>query len=394
MSTPGWTTPADVRSKLVGLWERGRLLADVAAPIGKFPLRIALKGPKTSELGTRFEDVRCWVNELRSIGQARLESREINHRQLGPNTIPVALWFDTVDATAATIGKTRDLRQFRALVELTRSRCPELTPLLASRPLDALAEHEVWPRLLDVVDWVRLHPRPDIYLRQVDVAGVHTKLIEQNQRTLGAMLDLVMPDSAINPAAGHVDFVRRYGFRSRPRIIRFRSLDPSLRLTYSDVDHHYSLTAPDFGRIDPPQRVFITENEINFLAFPDSPGALVVFGAGSGFDHFSLVPWLAEVPVHYWGDIDTHGMAILDQLRGFIPHAASLMMDHATLVAHRGFWGLEERPTRRDLPRLTDAELLVYNDLRDNRLQPNLRLEQERIRFGWVRDHVEATTLT
>ena len=130
------------------------------------------------------------------------------------------------------------------------------------------------------------------------------------------------------------------------------------------------------------------------FSIPDSPGAIVVFGAGSGFDHFALVPWLAEDPVHYWGDIDTHGMAILDQLRGFIPHAVSLMMDHDALMAHRGFWGTEERPTRRDLRRLTDAELAVYNDLRDNRLPPNLRLEPERNRFGWVRAHIEAATLT
>ena len=129
------------------------------------------------------------------------ESRDINHRQLGANTILFAMWFDTADAAPATIGKTRDLHRFRALVDLTGSRCPELTPLLGKRPLDALAEDEVWPRLLDVVEWLRLHPRPGIYLRQVDVAGVHTKLIEQHQRMLGAMLDLVMPESAINPTA-------------------------------------------------------------------------------------------------------------------------------------------------------------------------------------------------
>lgn len=83
-----------------------------------------------------------------------------------------------------------------------------------------------------------------------------------------------------------------------------------------------------------------------------------------------LVPWLAEVPVHYWGGIDTHGVAILDQLRGFIPRAVSLMMDHDTLMAHRGFWGREEQPTRRDLPRLTAAEFAVFNDLATTGFSP------------------------
>ncbi len=31
--------------------------------------------------------------------------------------------------------------------------------------------------------------------------------------------------------------------------------------------------------------------------------------------------WLKERDLFYWGDIDTHGFAILDQLRGHFPHA-------------------------------------------------------------------------
>jgi hypothetical protein len=391
---PGWSTPADVRSKIQRHWQAGRILADVAQAGALFPLRVTLKGPSSTELGSRFEDLRAWVTELQSVKQGRLELREINHRQLGPNTIPLAVWFDSADAACATIGTSRDLQRFRSLVALTESRCSELLAVLIRRPLDALAEADAWPVLLDIVEWLRAHPRPGIYVRQVDVPGVHTKFIEQHRRMLGAMLELVLPESAIDPTAGTNDFVRRYGFAPRPRIIRFRALDPELRLASRDVDFQYSLTAADFGRIEPPKRVFITENEINFLAFPDSPGAMVVFGAGSGFDHLPHVPWLADVPVHYWGDIDTHGMAILDQLRGFAPHAESLMMDSETLMMHQGFWGTEDTPTTRDLGRLTHAELALYDDLRDNRIRANLRLEQERIRFGWVRSQVAQATQT
>lgn len=390
MTDSGWSTPADLRSTLRRLWTRGRVLGDVALPSQLFPLRISLKRPSSTELGTRFEDVRAWVAELRLMRHARVESHEVNHRQLGPNTIPRAVWFDTVDAACAAIGKSGELQTFRSLVVLTESRYPALMPLLGKRPLDALEVADAWPLLLDVVDWLHARPRPGIYVRQVDVAGVHTKFIEQHQRMLGAMLDLVLPEVAIDRAASYNDFARRYGFLARPRMIRFRSLDPTQRLTDTAVDHHYSLTASDLGRIEPPRRLFITENEINFLAFPDSPGGIVVFGAGSGFEHLAEIPWLAAVPVHYWGDIDTHGLAILDQLRAFAPHAASLMMDHATLVEHRGFWGTEEKPTRRELSRLNETELTLYNDLRDNRLHINLRLEQERIRFGWVRAQVDS----
>jgi len=94
--------------------------------------------------------------------------------------------------------------------------------------------------------------------------------------------------------------------------------------------------------------------------------------------------WLAHCQVYYWGDIDTHGFAILDQLRAHVPHARSLLMDRATLLAFEDQWGIEETQTRRDLLRLDAGSL--YDDLRDNRIRPTLRLEQERIAFGWVED--------
>lgn len=390
MTATGWSTPADIRAELMRRWERGRILAEVAEPGDLFPFRVGLKRATSPELGTRFEEVRAWVTGLRTLAQARLETREVNHRQLGANSIPAAVWFDTVDAVAATIGHTRDLARFRAMVDLTTARCPELVPLLAKRPMEALAEAEVWPRLLDIASWVRDHPRPGIYVRQVDVLGVHTKLIERHQRMLAAMLDIMLPEGAVDHSGGPADFARRYGFRVRPRLVRFRYLDPRLGLRPADVDRHYTLTAADFGRIDPPARVFMTENEINFLAFPDVADAVVIFGAGSGLEQLADVPWLAGVPVHYWGDIDTHGLAILDQLRAVVPHATSLMMESETLLAHREYWGVEDKPTRRDLHRLNQAEFALYDDLRDNRLQPNLRLEQERIRFGWVQAAVDA----
>ena len=132
-------------------------------------------------------------------------------------------------------------------------------------------------------------------------------------------------------------------------------------------------------------RVFITENEINYLAFPPAPDSLLVFGAGYGFDALAQAGWLADRALHYWGDIDTHGFAVLDQLRSRWPHAQSFLMDRPTLLAHSPQWTDEPQPTQRDLPRLAADERALYDDLRWLRLQDTpLRLEQERIGFGWV----------
>jgi hypothetical protein len=130
--------------------------------------------------------------------------------------------------------------------------------------------------------------------------------------------------------------------------------------------------------------VFISENETIFLAFPPMQRAIVLFGAGYGWDALQNAAWLHRCALRYWGDIDTHGFAILDQFRSHFPHAVSLLMDRETLLAHRSHWGDEAEPVRHDLARLTAQEAQVYDDLRFDRLQPKLRLEQERIGYGWV----------
>jgi hypothetical protein len=102
--------------------------------------------------------------------------------------------------------------------------------------------------------------------------------------------------------------------------------------------------------------------------------------------------WLSRCHVHYWGDIDTHGFAILDQLRCRFDHAESFLMDRTTLLAFESQWGEEEKQALRDLPRLNGEERALYDDLRDNRIRRNLRLEQERIGFSWVESALSVLT--
>ena len=72
------------------------------------------------------------------------------------------------------------------------------------------------------------------------------------------------------------------------------------------------------------------------------------------------------------------------EVRAHFAHVESFRRDRATLLACEAHWGEEDRQTLRELPRLNAEEGALYNDLRDNRLGRNLRLEQERIGFGRV----------
>ena len=86
----------------------------------------------------------------------------------------------------------------------------------------------------------------------------------------------------------------------------------------------------------------------------------------------------------YWGDIDTHGFAILNRLRHHLPHARSMLMDRATLLDHRDHWTTESSPTAALLDRLDPAESALCADLISDADAPSLRREQERISFAAI----------
>ena len=54
-------------------------------------------------------------------------------------------------------------------------------------------------------------------------------------------------------------------------------------------------------------------------------------------------------------------------------------------MAHQPFWVRETGWHDAPLPRLTDTEHSLYNDLRFNHLGERVRLEQEKISFTWLK---------
>jgi hypothetical protein len=387
ISSANWTTPRDLQEQLRRLWKRGELLRSLTGGDRAFPLRLTLKGPTSADLAGRFEAVRAWIAGLVAFGQIRIEWREFTHRVLGLQRVPQSVWVDTLDTALEAIGKRAEAARFNDLLALTRSRQPRLLEWLARRPLQALELAESWENLLAVVDWLAAHPNPGIYLRQVDIPGLHSKFIEDHRGVLTEILDLSLAPPVIETdRAGTVKFAARYGFLDKPTRIRFRVLDARIALLPGPSMPDVTLDADSFAKLTAPiRRVFITENETNFLAFPPATQSIVIFGAGYGWNALARAKWLSQCTLFYWGDIDTHGFAILDQLREHFDHVESFLMDRATLIAHERVWGKEADQVVRDLPRLTETERALFDELRDNRIRKNLRLEQEHLGFEWVK---------
>jgi len=393
MSAVGWSRPADLSAQVQRRWDRGRMLREALAPeLQDYPWRLRLKKPTAAELSRDFNRVRDWIAELRAGSSEvrgfgyRIEWKTLRHRVHGSNPMPSAVDIPSLADAARLIGQHTTIQRFQARADEWLNSLPELRDWLHAHPHRALAQRDEWPRIAAVLHWFQAHPRPGLYPRQLEIPGVDSKFIETRHGLLGELLDQVLPDHAIDrQATGSRGFNRRYGLRDKPPLVRFRVLDPSLAIAgLTDL----SVPPEQFAELEVDVRTaFITENEINGLSFPPWPAGLVIFGLGYGLDRLARVAWLKKARVIYWGDIDTHGFAILNRLRHHLPNAESLLMDRATLEEHRSLWGQEPAAHRftGTLDRLRAAEQALYQDLRDDLLGERVRLEQERIAFGWLR---------
>ena len=410
MAPNAWTTVEDLRAQSLKAWNSGALLREVLEPSGVYPRRRALKRPTAAQLLSDYAAVREWASALSAgAGAYALETVEAGRRTVGSNRIPAAVVFAAVEDEVAFVGKTREADRFRSLAESLGALDGSLVSWASRRPLKLLELGSDALTAARVALWLRSNPSPGIYVRQLGLPEVHTKFVERHRQVIEQMLtaltagseptdageaddfaDAPDADAALEDGAGRTPaarFARRHGFLHPPELVRFRILDPDVDAFGAAQD--VTVTAEAFGALKlPVHTVIATENQVNFLAVPEQEGALALYGGGYGFASLRDAAWLRDCRILYWGDIDTHGFRILDQLRAIHPHVESVLMDEETLLAHRDFWGTEPSPSQAKLARLTQPERAIYETLVNDKYETRLRLEQELIRWDWVLDHL------
>jgi hypothetical protein len=230
-------------------------------------------------------------------------------------------------------------------------------------------------RLESLLAWLNANPMSNLYPRQLPIAGIDSKWLESRR---GLVTDLVAALRQMDPAG--TDFYQCCGLRPAPNQIHLRILDPALRKGVGGLG---DITAPvnEVAKLTLPiQCVFVVENLQTGLAFGELPGTVILMGLGYGVDLLADVRWLQNAESFYWGDIDTHGFAILSRARSHLPNLKSLLMDEEMLLRHKTLWVEEKQQHPADrLADLTDGEQSIYCGLKQHRWGINVRLEQERI---------------
>lgn len=390
-SPSGWSSPAEVVAKLRRRWTTGEFLSAYANGQPWVPLPIGLRGPGASELGSNFGAAQDWVRlwERAHRHSIRLEYVSIGGKVVGANQVPRQAWIDSYSCVWRLLQVDQEVRRFEDIVESIRQCAPRLLDWVLSHPMKVLAFGNDWDRIVATVVWIDSKPSLGMYLRQVDVPGVDTKFIERHRSTLAELLDRQLPVDRVDLLVPRANFEDRYGFRTKPDYVRFRCL--AERDNQGAGFSELMVRAAELAAAARPEStVYIVENEITYLALPNVPDAIAIFGGGYAVSVLKLLPWLRDRNLVYWGDLDTHGFAILNQVRTHHPHAQSLLMDRVTLLEHESQWVREPAPTNVDLIHLTPDEDELYRDLVEDMYLPSVRLEQERIRYGAVQRAFES----
>lgn len=375
-----WTTPADVTAKVRRRWDDGSLLLAYANGASFDPIELPLRGPKPSQIGDDLEAAREWVARLeagsRDDRRYTVEWRAVGGRQIGRNQVPARAVVSSFEQAWALLGVAGQVRRFEEILGLVAP-CPPVRSWVLKHPHSALDLHAEMPRLLAAYLWLDEHRGSNRYLREISAPGVDTKFAERNRSVLSAMLGV---------AASASGFLSELGLRAKPELVRMR-VGSSLGILAPLTE--LAVRADELAElVIDPHTALVIENEVTYLSVEVPTDGVVIWGKGFEVDRVGRLPWLADAEIVYWGDLDTHGFAILDRLRAWHPRTRSVLMDRETLLAHRDRWVTEESPARSVLARLESDEAELYTELMEDHFGERVRLEQERIEWTWVQERL------
>jgi len=357
---------------------------------GEWPLEVSLGVPTEADFTADVSAVRQWVDawtNWRGTGELRQESRK--YMRLGSQTLPSQVFLHGPEEVAAWCGQERRWRRAASRYTSLVSRWPQLHQRRGlARCFDVLADYSEadYARLQTVLAWILAQPTSGLYVRQLPLEGVDTKWLEKRR---GLIVDLL---GLLRGGEVETDFYAACGLARTPHRVRMRVLCPALR---AQVGGLRDIEAPveELGSLQlVPQVLLMVENQETGVSLPDMNGVVAFMRLGGAVSALGAIPWLRKCPAVYWGDIDTHGLAILARARRIFPSARSVMMDVATLERYAELTVQEPaQHADAELAELTSEEREVFDGLRSGRWGAKIRLEQERITWPDAMEALRAT---
>ncbi|MDZ4849318.1 MAG: DUF2220 family protein [Pirellulaceae bacterium] len=331
------------------------------------------------EAKEQFQLLRAGSKQATGSGYSiHWETRKL--RKHGEQACVSRITIDSLDDLLTWIGKQSEFKRLDRCFRKLREQCPHLIEWTTRNWRHILEFDAVLDDLLMVVNYLRDHPRPQCYFRELPLP-VSTKLIEEHSKLLAEWLDILLPVSAIDYSYSRDQFAGRYGFRKRRDHYLMRLLDESLLGELQCPGNELSMPLETLASLPiRDTRILIVENKTNLLTLPPRSRTVALGGLGNSVSQLFTIPWLATNELHYWGDIDLYGFFILSLLRQRMPHTKSLMMDIGTLQQMQSLVAVVNQSLPHEPEHLLADEVEAFIQCREH----HWRLEQERIPQGYV----------
>lgn len=345
----------------------------------RWPWNVTLTSLSGQTLNEQWSDVWRWILSWNAWAEANGCTLTVANRRVGGATrsIPSRVAIPDVETAAAAsdAGWPERLDTARRRARILHDEFPETLTSGLLRGAAQLSDVD-FDLARAAAAWFRQYNAAGLTARQVPIAGLHAKWLDRNMRVVTGL-------------SGRTEL----GLVTRPSRVHFSYLDGDWIRHGNRRRDSVALDEPHQPPGYQPQVILITENKDSALFFPEITDGIVVEGNGNAAMRLARIPWIVACPrIFYWGDLDAHGLVILDRLRSTGIDAESILMDQATLDCYAPY----ASPTFADgsplpqgapppTPFLTGAERSILERITDPAWEGPRRIEQERIPLDTAR---------
>ena len=359
-----------------------------------FPLIIkAGRGKVSDDLLSRQKELQLLINTSKNkTGSGyKLDLETVNSRKNGEQTEVSKIYFENESDYLSFINEKKSYKLFyTAISQIKDSNLlskEKFVEWAKSHLTDLCAEPEsnhFWSDICLCADWLNKNQDSNLYIREIPLP-VHTKFIEQNKKIIKSLTE---------KADSEFEFEITFGLRAKPDFVRFRSLSDNIILPFSESRlNECQILLDDFLKLDESflnriKNVFIVENEMVYLTFPQYKDSICIWGQGYKVNILNGIEWFKSKRLYYFGDLDEHGFDILSTYRRYYPQIQSFCMDKNVLDEYEQFLVQGKKLENGRIPEnLTEAENECFMILRDAADEKN-RLEQERVSVEYIREQL------
>lgn len=373
--------PDDIRDRLhkTLLKKKPQLLAGIALSLPFEEVSFKLKPSKKEALAdiAAFDRAQyIWTQEVSKYadGGVYLSYEPVRWRGGGGDRSVIAyVCFSKLEGALAFAGGSRLgtlwKRSVQRLNMVSGKKSEAFIKRLAkeSELLESVSDLE-FKQVIKLEDFLLYH-KAECYIRELPVEGVDTKFLEKHARLICDLLSIELERSITK-----ADLYEEWRIKKLPDFVRVRHANVFFKGLPSNLIVQFPINALTVK----PRALVVVENVQTGLAVKDVPEDVpILIGLGFSVRLLSEVPWIRDVPIFYFGDLDMHGMAILSAFRKIAPQVKSVLMDPASLETFKQYSVTDPNLPNGSGPAiaLTAEEAKLYDRL----VAENIRLEQERI---------------